>query len=68
MKVSDSCKHHPDWHSVSVQYNGDGCYVDVNCIRCGVSGCVGSHKTLAEAITWDNEDDPVIQQPERRGL
>jgi hypothetical protein len=52
-----SDKHCPDWHSVIVQYDGDGCYVDVNCIRCGLSGCVGTHETLLDGIQWGNEGE-----------
>jgi hypothetical protein len=55
---SDTCKensagvHSPDWGSVTIAYDGGETYIDVNCEHCGQSGCVGTHVTLAEGITW----------------
>jgi|TARA_Y100000310_G_scaffold262645_1_gene272381 hypothetical protein len=50
---SPAGQHEPDWHSVSTHYDGDTLYIDVNCKHCGLSGCVGTDKTLAEDITWN---------------
>jgi len=46
-------KHVPDWKTVHVEVDGDGIYVDVNCIYCGESGCIGTEKTLIEDINWE---------------
>ena len=48
---SPTGKHEPDWASVVVTYDGDA-YIDVSCIHCGNSGCVGTSKTLASNICW----------------
>jgi len=48
----DGEPHVPDWASLSTEMDGDVCYVDVNCRKCGRSGCVGTHKTLADGIGW----------------
>lgn len=45
-------KHKPDWHTVSVEPDGDSFYVDVNCRYCGRSGCIGTDKRLEAAIDW----------------
>jgi len=44
--------HEPDWSSVSIEPDGDEMYIDVNCLHCGRSGCVGTKKTLAAGIDW----------------
>ena len=55
--ASDKCqasptgRHEPDWSTVIIDYDGEA-YVDVSCIHCGRSGCVGSAKTLADDICW----------------
>jgi len=48
---SEDGKHEPDWATVSIADDGDT-YIDVLCLNCGQSGCVGSSKTLAEGISW----------------
>jgi hypothetical protein len=45
-------KHHPNWQGCTVEYDGDGIYVDVPCIHCGRSGCVGSTETLEADVSW----------------
>lgn len=45
-------RHKPDWKTVTTQWDGDDLYVDVNCERCGRSGCVGNAATLIENISW----------------
>lgn len=49
---SGNGKHLPDWASTNIQWDGDQCYVDVNCGNCGASGCIGSSNTLTEGINW----------------
>lgn len=44
--------HEPDWKSVSVEMDGEQAYVDVACMHCGRSGCVGSVKFLLENLSW----------------
>ena len=44
--------HEPDWNSLTTEHDGDGLYVDVCCIHCGLSGCVGNERTLTENINW----------------
>jgi len=48
---SSSGVHTPDWNSVTVTHDGEA-YLDVNCVDCGRSGCIGSAKTLEEGISW----------------
>jgi hypothetical protein len=43
--------HTPDWSTVTVTHDGEA-YIDVNCVNCGRSGCIGSAKTLTEGISW----------------
>ena len=43
--------HNPDWNSVIVTYEDD-VYIDINCLHCGRSGCLGTSKTLVDSITW----------------
>lgn len=45
-------KHVPAWKTATVTHDGDGVYVDVNCKKCGRSGCVGTAETLANNIQW----------------
>ena len=51
------CEHEPDWNTVNIQHDGGEDYVDVNCKKCGESGCVGSLKTLEKNIQWESDDD-----------
>lgn len=44
--------HEPDWTTVVSNYDGHDWYVDVCCIHCGRSGCVGSSTDLNERIQW----------------
>ncbi len=48
---SPSGLHEPDWDSLNVNRD-DNIYIDVNCKHCGISGCVGTQKTLEENICW----------------
>lgn len=49
---SPTGKHEPDWKTVHVEYDGDDTYIDVSCIHCGHSGCIGTSKQLAKNISW----------------
>ncbi len=51
------CTHEPDWNTVNIQHDGGEDYVDVNCKKCGESGCVGSLSTLEKNIQWESDDD-----------
>jgi hypothetical protein len=44
--------HSPDWKTTIWTNDGDESYVDVNCVHCGRSGCVGQAGLLAEGINW----------------
>ena len=44
-------RHHPDWQSLTVEHDGET-YLDVSCVNCGRSGCVGTTKTLGNDINW----------------
>lgn len=44
-------KHVPDWKSMSITEDGET-YVDINCKKCGRSGCVGTTQTLKDNICW----------------
>ena len=37
----DECEHEPNWDTLTVSRDGDNVYLDVNCINCGTSGCLG---------------------------
>lgn len=43
-------KHEPDTNTLSVQYNRDAVYIDVNCKHCGRSGCIG--KLNPTEVDW----------------
>lgn len=45
-------KHEPDWSTVSIDCDGDGTYVDVACMHCGRSGCLGNLQTMLENLQW----------------
>ena len=47
----ESGEHVPDWSSLNVTHDSET-YIDVSCVNCGRSGCVGSAKTLDEGISW----------------
>ena len=51
------CEHEPDWNTVNIQHDGGEDYVDVNCKKCGESGCVGSLKALKRSIQWETDGD-----------
>jgi len=51
---SPNWNHEPDWNSVHISHDGGGVYIDVNCKHCGLSGCIGTEKTLTEGISWDD--------------
>ena len=51
---SPTGEHEPDWDTLIVTHDGEA-YVDVNCKHCGESGCVGSSKTLAADISWEED-------------
>jgi len=44
-------RHKPNWASVNINVDGDT-YIDVSCIDCGCSGCMGNRKTLEKEICW----------------
>ena len=48
----DNQPHHPDWKSLTIEHADGGSYLDVSCVKCGRSGCVGQAKTLADGIHW----------------
>ena len=48
----ETCLHEPDWSSLSITFDNEEVYVDVNCKHCGLSGCVGTMKTLGADIQW----------------
>jgi len=48
----DGKDHDPDWNTVTTEWDGDTLYVDVNCAKCGRSGCVGSVEQLKDNICW----------------
>jgi len=45
-------KHVPDWNSVHVDFDGGEIYIDIQCKNCGLSGCLGTEKTLVEGLSW----------------
>lgn len=45
-----SGKHKADTSSFHLERDGDAVYLDVNCLHCGLSGCVG--KFDANEVTW----------------
>jgi hypothetical protein len=47
----DECEHVIDWGSVSLSHDG-ATYIDVNCAKCGLSGCLGSAEALAKDVCW----------------
>lgn len=47
----DECQHEIDWGSASLSYDGE-MYIDVNCKKCGHSGCLGSVKWLEKEVCW----------------
>ena len=53
MEFEVKCQHEPDWKSVSVQEDGDTAYVDISCMKCGCSGCIGQSETLQADINWE---------------
>lgn len=48
---SEENQHEPDWNTITITHDVIT-YVDVSCKHCGVSGCVGSEKTLIKNICW----------------
>jgi len=48
----DGKDHRPNWKSVSIEQDGGETYIDVTCVKCGRSGCVGTTKTLGDGINW----------------
>jgi len=48
----DGTPHTPDWNSVNIQHDGDEVYIDINCLDCGRSGCIGNRPQLEEHISW----------------
>jgi len=57
-KIDDKCPksstgtHEPDWQSVAISYDGGETYIDINCLYCERSGCLGTSKTLTDNIMW----------------
>lgn len=60
MSKNDICKvtgenHQPDWNSIVVDFEGEA-YIDIRCINCGTSGCIGRECTgetgLKDLILW----------------
>lgn len=51
-RVADGFGHKVDFYSILVTYDGDEAYVDVNCIQCGRSGCLGTLTALKEGVQW----------------
>ena len=49
---SANARHVPDWKTVHVESDGGVFYIDVNCKRCGRSGCLGTDTTLTAGINW----------------
>lgn len=49
---SKDCKHQPNWSSTNIQHDSGECYIHVNCIYCGTSGCIGISHILREGINW----------------
>jgi len=50
--ASKTKRHIPDWNSVQVNHDGDEIYIDVNCSKCGISGCIGTREKLIDGIQW----------------
>lgn len=44
--------HEPDWKSVTTEWDGDTLYLDVPCMHCGRSGCIGTVKSITKEINW----------------
>ena len=44
--------HKPDWGTVSMEQDGGGVYIDVSCMHCGRSGCLGALKQVESKIDW----------------
>lgn len=51
-KESPTGKHEGDWESVTVDHDGNGTYIDIQCKHCGDSGCIGTQATLESGIDW----------------
>ena len=52
-EIKEECNHEPDWNSVQVNHEEVETYIDINCIFCGMSGCVGNERTLTNDINWE---------------
>jgi hypothetical protein len=48
---NDGKPHQADWGTAHINEDGQW-YIDINCMQCGRSGCVGSEKTLSGDIQW----------------
>jgi hypothetical protein len=48
---SESGEHEIDWNSISLSQDVE-LYIDVNCRKCGRSGCLGSAKNLESEMQW----------------
>lgn len=44
-------QHEADPSTFHLERDGDGVYLDVNCLHCGQSGCVGRFD--ADEVIWD---------------
>jgi len=58
IEVDEKCneskdgKHEANWNTVTTDNDGGTVYIDVCCIHCGQSGCIGNDKALQEMISW----------------
>jgi len=50
------CQHEPDWHTARADSDGDEDYVDVSCLKCNTSGCIGTVETLTDRICWEDQE------------
>ena len=48
---TESGEHVIDWNTLHVSDDVER-YIDVNCLECGRSGCLGSAKNLEADIQW----------------
>lgn len=49
----ETCDHEPDWATVGVTRQSGEIYIDVDCKKCGMSGCIGTSETLTDDINWN---------------
>ena len=51
-KKSPNGKHEPDLSSAHITDDNGTKYLDINCIHCGCSGCIGMINDMIKEINW----------------